>query len=145
MIADTSTYVAACAVCARAKASHQPPSGLLSPLLVPWSHRAQDFVTGLPLSQGNTTLTIVDRFSKTAHCVAPSKLPTALETADLLMSYIYRLHGIPTDIASDRGPQFISQVWKAFCQVLGATVSLSSDYHPQTNVQTEPALDRICT
>lgn len=54
--------------------SHQAPAGLLRPLPVPdhlWSHIALDFITGLPLSQGNTViLTIVDRFSKSAHFIA---------------------------------------------------------------------------
>lgn len=48
-------------------------------------------------------------------------------------------HGIPWDIVSNRGPKFASQVWKAFCHALGASVSLPSGYHPQTNGQTEPA------
>lgn len=38
---------------------------------------------------------------------------------------------------SERGPQFVSQVWEAFCNALGATVSLTSGYHPQSNGQTE--------
>lgn len=143
MDADTRAFVPACTVCARAKATHQPPAGLLRPLPVParpWSHIALDFVTGLPPSQGNTTiLTIVDRFSKSVHFVPLPKLPTALETADLLVNNVFRLHGIPSDIVSDRGPQFISQVWKAFCKALGASVSLSSGYHPQTNGQAERA------
>ncbi|XP_023809062.1 uncharacterized protein LOC111947114 [Oryzias latipes] len=50
-----------------------------------------------------------------------------------------RHHGIPSDIVSDRGPQFTSQVWKAFCSALGATVSLTSGYHPQANGQAERA------
>ncbi len=41
------------------------------------------------------------------------------------------------DIVSDRGPQFSSQVWREFCKALGAAVSLSLCYHPQTNGQTE--------
>ncbi|KAK7918601.1 hypothetical protein WMY93_009885 [Mugilogobius chulae] len=138
---DTRSYVFACQVCARSKTRHCPPSGLLQPLQVPsrpWSHIALDFVTGLPSSQGNTTiLTIVDRFSKAAHFIALPKLPTAKETADLLVSHVFRLHGIPLDIVSDRGPQFTSQVWRTFCQSLGASVSLSSGFHPQTNGQTE--------
>uniref|UniRef100_A0A3Q2DRC9 DUF4939 domain-containing protein n=1 Tax=Cyprinodon variegatus TaxID=28743 RepID=A0A3Q2DRC9_CYPVA len=53
----------------------------------PWSHISLDFVTGLPLSQGKAViLTIVDRFSKAAHFVPLPKLPTAAETADLLVS-----------------------------------------------------------
>lgn len=92
------------------------------------------------MSEGNNTiLTIVDRFSKAVHYVPLPKLPSSLETAKLLIQHVYRLHGIPTDIVSDRGPQFTSQVWKAFCQSLGTTVSLSSGYHPQSNGQTERA------
>jgi len=141
MEADVRAFVAACTVCARGKSSHRPPAGLLRPLPVPgrpWSHVALDFVTGLPLSQGNSTiLTIVDRFSKAVHFVALPKLPSAQETAELLTVHILRLHGIPADIISDRGPQFVSQVWRSFCRALGATVSLSSGFHPQSNGQTE--------
>ena len=143
MEADTRAYVSACTVCAQSKASHRPSAGLLRPLPVPgrpWSHIALDFVTGLPPSQGNNTIcTIVDRFSKSVHFIALSKLPSARETADLLVQQVFRLHGIPLDIVSDRGPQFTSQVWKEFCQSLGATVSLSSGFHPQTNGQAERA------
>ncbi|KAM3850576.1 A disintegrin and metalloproteinase with thrombospondin motifs 14-like [Diretmus argenteus] len=138
---DTRGYVAACTTCARSKASHQAPAGLLRPLPVPsrpWSHIGLDFVTGLPPSKGNSVvLTIVDRFSKAANFLALPKLPTAFVTAELLFNHIVRIHGIPSDIVSDRGPQFISQVWRAFCKAMGATVSLSSGHHPQTNGQAE--------
>uniref|UniRef100_A0AAQ4PE48 Gypsy retrotransposon integrase-like protein 1 n=1 Tax=Gasterosteus aculeatus aculeatus TaxID=481459 RepID=A0AAQ4PE48_GASAC len=138
---DARAYVLACTTCARNKASHRPPMGLLRPLPVPqrpWSHVALDFVTGFPPSDGNTViLTVVDRFSKAAHFLPLPKLPSARETADLLVQHVVRLHGIPADIVSDRGPQFSSQLWKAFCHTLGATASLSSGFHPQTNGQTE--------
>lgn len=140
---DAREYVAACTTCARNKSSNQPPSGLLQPLPTPgrpWSHIALDFVTGLPASKGNTViLTVVDRFSKAVHFVALPKLPTALETAHLLTTHVFRLHGIPEDIVSDRGPQFTSRVWREFCSALGAKVSLSSGFHPQTNGQAERA------
>lgn len=58
---------------------------------------------------------------------------------------VFRFHGIPLDIVSDRGPQFISQVWKAFCSALGTSVSLSSGFHPQTNGQTERANQNVKT
>uniref|UniRef100_A0A8C7WS22 Gypsy retrotransposon integrase-like protein 1 n=1 Tax=Oryzias sinensis TaxID=183150 RepID=A0A8C7WS22_9TELE len=141
MTADTKAFVAACTICATSKSTHQAPAGLLNPLPIPsrpWTHIAIDFVTGLPVSKGNTViLTIVDRFSKAAHFIAMPKLPTATETARRLVDDVFRLHGIPSDIVSDRGPQFTSQVWKCFCQGLGATSSLSSGFHPQTNGQTE--------
>jgi len=143
MAGDVREFVAACSVCARSKASHRPPAGLLRPLPIPsrpWSHIAVDFVTGLPPSEGNTViLTIIDRFSKAVHYVPLPKLPSALETADLLSKHVFKLHGIPMDIVSDRGPQFASRVWSAFCKAVGAAASLSSGYHPQTNGQTERA------
>ncbi len=77
---------------------------LLPVLSHPWSHIALDFVTGLPPSQGNTViLTIVNRFSKAVHFVALYKLPSANETADLLVLNVVRLRGIPLDIVSDQG------------------------------------------
>ena len=147
MVDDTRSFIAACPTCARNKTSTRPSSGLLRPLPVPsrpWSHIAVDFVTGLPSSGGKTViLTIVDRFSKAVHLIALSKLPSARETADLLIDNVFRLHGLCTDIVSDRGPQFTSHVWKAFCSALGATASLSSGYHPQTNGQTERANQEV--
>uniref|UniRef100_A0A8C7ZRW9 Gypsy retrotransposon integrase-like protein 1 n=1 Tax=Oryzias sinensis TaxID=183150 RepID=A0A8C7ZRW9_9TELE len=140
---DVKEYVAACSTCARSKSSSSPPSGLLHPLPTPsrpWSHIAVDFVTGLPMSQGNSViLTVIDRFTKFVHFIPLSKLPSASETAEVLVQYVFRHHGIPSDIVSDRGPQFVSQVWKSFCSALGASVSLTSGYHPQSNGQSERA------
>ncbi len=54
-----------------------------------------------------------------------------------MMTQIFRIHGFPKDIVSDRGPQFISRFWREFCKQIGATVSLTSGYHPESNGQTE--------
>ena len=62
------------------------------------------------------------------------KLPTASETREL-MQHVICLHSISVDIVSDRGPQIVSQVWKAICRALQTTASLSSGYHPQSNGQ----------
>ena len=68
---DTKEFVAACLTCSQHKSARHAPSGLLQPLPIahrPWSHISLDFVTGLPPSDGNTTiLTVVDRFSKSFH------------------------------------------------------------------------------
>ena len=140
---DVCKFVAACLVCVQAKVPHQSPQGLLQPLPIPhrpWSHIALDFITGLLPSHHHTTiLTIIDRFSKAVHFVPLTKLPSASETAQLLITHVIRLHGIPRDIVSDRGPQFTARFWKAFCTLLGTTVSLMSGFHPQSNGQTERA------
>ena len=133
--------MAACPVCARAKGNSQRPQGLLQPLPVPrrpWSHIVVDFVTGLPESQASSViLTIVDCFSKSAHFVALPKLSSTKETAQLLVQHVFRLHGLPLDVTSDRGPQFTSAFWKAFCTLMGVRPQLSSGFPPQTNGQTE--------
>lgn len=79
-----------------------------------------DFITGLPASEGNTVvLVVVDRFSKAAHFIPLPKLPSAKETADLILQNVVRIHGTPVDIVSDRGPQFMSRYWKAFLVSVG--------------------------
>ncbi|KAI3365323.1 hypothetical protein L3Q82_010413, partial [Scortum barcoo] len=122
-----------------------PPTTLLpvscSPCLCPrrpWSHVSLDFVTGLPPSHGHTAiLTVVDRFSKMAHFVPLPKLPSAKETTELMLTHVFRLHGLPVDVVSDRGPQFTSIFWREFCVLVGASASLLSGFHSQSNGQTE--------
>lgn len=131
----------ACPVCFQGKPSHQHCQGLHHTLSIPhrpWSHISLDFITGLPPSQGNTAvLVIINRFSRAARFVTLPKLPSAKETAELVINHVFRVFGLPQDMVSDRGPQFSSRFWKAFCQLLGSTASLSSGYHPESNGQTE--------
>ncbi|KAL6468355.1 hypothetical protein MHYP_G00240320 [Metynnis hypsauchen] len=138
---DVRAFIVSCETCARCKAPRSRPQGLLHPLPIParpWSHVSLDFITGLPPSRGNTAiLVLVDRFSKACKFVALPKLPSAKETAELLLQHVVRVHGMPSDLVSDRGPQFASRFWKAFCQLMGASVSLSSGFHPESNSQTE--------
>ncbi|KAK3541249.1 hypothetical protein QTP86_016910, partial [Hemibagrus guttatus] len=121
------------------RGSHQLPEGLLDPLPVPrrpWSHISIDFLTDIPNSGGFTAvMVIIDRFSKACKLVPIKELPTALQTADALFQHVFWNFGLPEDIVSDRGPQFTSRVWRAFCEQLGISISLSSSYHPQSNGQ----------
>lgn len=84
-----------------------------------------------------TILTVIDRFSKAAHFIPVPKLLSAFETAQLLVQHIFRIHGIPSNVVSDRGSQFVSQVWRDICNALEVLVSLTSSYHHQSNVQAE--------
>ncbi|KAK3548457.1 hypothetical protein QTP70_013156 [Hemibagrus guttatus] len=132
---------------AMAKTPRQLPSGKLLPLPVPnrpWSHLGVDFITDLPNSHTHTCIfVIVDRFSKACRLLPLKGPPTAMEAAELLFNQVFRYFGIPEDIVSDRGPQFVSRVWRAFFTRLGVAVNLSSGYHPQTNGQTERKIQEI--
>ena len=138
---DTKKFVSSCTVCARNKTPRSSPVGLLQPLPIPsrpWGSISMDFVVDLPPSKGmNTILVVVDRLTKMAHFIPCKGLPTAKQTADLVFREIFRLHGVPDDVVSDRGVQFTSKFWKDFCLALGITVNLSSAFHPQSNGQTE--------
>lgn len=121
------------------RSSRLAPSDLLQPLPVPhhpWSHISIDFVTGLPPSDGKTAiLTIMDCFSKMAPFVPLFKLPSAKETAQLLINHVFHLYGIPMDVISDRGPQFSSVFWQEFCRLLGAMLCLSSGFHSPSRLR----------
>lgn len=82
---------------------------------------------------------MVDRFSKAAYCIPLPKLPFAKETAQTVVNHVFKLHGLPSDVVSDMGPQFASQFWREFCRQIEATANLSSGFHPQTNGQAERA------
>lgn len=110
-------------------ALHRNSAELLQPLLVahrPWSDVSLDFVTGLPLSEGNTTiLKGVDRFSKVARFIPLPKLPSAKQTAEVMLHNVFRIHGFPRNILSDRGSMFVGRFWTAFCNLIVASVSLT--------------------
>uniref|UniRef100_A0A8C1RXQ5 Gypsy retrotransposon integrase-like protein 1 n=1 Tax=Cyprinus carpio TaxID=7962 RepID=A0A8C1RXQ5_CYPCA len=147
MSRDVSRYVQGCSVCAVADTPGKLPEGKLVPLPIPerpWTHIGVDFMTDLPPSQGYTSvLVVVDRFSKSCKLIPLKGLPTALQTAEALFHQVFRHFGLPGDIVSDRGPQFISRVWNAFFRLLGVSISLSSGYHPQTNGQTERKIQEV--
>uniref|UniRef100_A0A670IHI8 Gypsy retrotransposon integrase-like protein 1 n=1 Tax=Podarcis muralis TaxID=64176 RepID=A0A670IHI8_PODMU len=141
--ADVARYVAGCDVCRRAKGPTGRPPGLLQPLPVPprpWHTVSLDFIVDLPSSRGCTCLLVFsDHFTKMVHCAPCPSVPTAKETAQLYLQHVFRLHGLPERVVSDRGVQSTSRFWRALHQTLGTEVCLSSAYHPQTDGQTERA------
>ena len=107
-------YIAQCDVCQRVKAEHQRPVGILQPLNVlewKWEEIDMDFITGLPrTSKGSDSIwVIVDRLTKVAHFLPVHTTFKVGKLADLYVSRIVSLHGVPKAIISDRGSVFTSQ------------------------------------
>ena len=98
-----------------------------------------DFVTGFPRSQkGNDAIfVVIDRFSKVAHFLPAKEKITSTQLAELYISQIVSLHGIPLEISSDRGSLFTSRYWRSFQEALGTILHLSTAYHPQSQGQVE--------
>jgi hypothetical protein len=90
-----------------------------------------NFIEGLPISAGvNCILVVVDLFSKYAHFLALKHPFTAVIVAKLFHNQIYRLHGLPATIVSDRDKVFTSKFWKALFQLADVTLNMSTAYHP---------------
>ncbi|WVZ52251.1 hypothetical protein U9M48_003331, partial [Paspalum notatum var. saurae] len=135
-------YVAICDTCQRVKAEHQRPAGLLQPLRVPewkWEKITMDFTVGLPRTQKsyNSIWVVVDRLTKVAHFIHVNTTYSGAKLAEMYISRIVCLHGMPKRIISDRGSQFTSRFWEQLHYSLDTKLRFSTAYHPQTDVQTE--------
>ncbi|KAF8085082.1 hypothetical protein N665_0681s0006 [Sinapis alba] len=104
--------VAQCATSQQVKVENQVPGGLLQSLLIPqwkWDSISMDFITGLPTSPGrsnNTIWVIVDRLTKVTHLLPMRDMDKVEVLAKLYIDQIMRLHGVPSNIVSDRDPRF---------------------------------------
>jgi len=117
------------------------PAGKLMPNAIPekpWSHISADFITKLPLAQGyDAILVVCNCFSKIAHFIATTEKTSAEGLAKLFWDHIWKLHGLPESIISDRGVQFAAGMMKELNNLLGIQTKLSTAYHPQTDGQME--------
>lgn len=145
---DVATYVAKCLSCARVKAEHQRPSGLLVQPEIPmwkWEHISMDFITKLPrTSRGFDSIwVIVDRLTKSAHFIPIRDTYKVSRLAQIYISEIVSRHGVPLHIISDRDARFTSHFWMSLQDHLGTQLDLSTAYHPQTDGQTERTIQTL--
>lgn len=134
-------FVSNCSICKQAKAERVRYPGLLQPLPVPehaWVTVSLDFIEGLPSLAGfDCILVVVDKFSKYAHFLASVHPFTAFDVALAYLNNVYKLHGLPHHIISDRDRIFTSALWTELFQLTNTRLKLSTAYHPQTDGQTE--------
>jgi hypothetical protein len=112
--------------------------GLLQPLQVreqKWEEIALDFIIGLPRTQlgYDSIWVIMDRLTKVAQFIPVKITYSGPQLAELYMSRIVYLHGVPKKIVSDRGTQFTSRFWERLHETLDTQLCFSSAYHAQTN------------
>lgn len=134
-------YLKGCETLGRTKVKRSLPEGLLKPLDIPqgpWKLISMDYIVELPTSNGyNAILVIVDQFTKMAYFLPTTTNCTTKETIKHLHNQIFTQHGIPSEIITDRGPQFTSHYWNQVLSDLNIKSCRSTAYHPQTDGQTE--------
>ena len=92
-----------------------------------WTHISADFITKLPLAQEyNSILVIVDRFTKMAYFIPTTERMSVEGLAWLFRDNVWKLHGLPDNIISDREPQFVAGIMN---QMLGINTKLSTTFH----------------
>ncbi|GJQ93435.1 reverse transcriptase domain-containing protein [Tanacetum coccineum] len=148
MKANIATYVSKCLACAKVKAKHQRPSGLLVQPKIPkwkWDNITMDFVTKLPKSsQGYDTIwVIVDRLTKSAIFVSMRETDPLDKLARIYLKEVVSRHGIPVSIIYDRDPRFASRFWRTLQKALGTSLDMSTSYHPETDGQSEKKIQTL--
>ncbi|MCO5550674.1 hypothetical protein L7F22_004164 [Adiantum nelumboides] len=97
-----------------------------------------DFVTGLPTVVGyDSVYVVVDMLTKVAHLMPVKTTYTASDISRVFIKEIFRLHGLPKRIVSDRDAKFTLKFWTSLFQAIGTQLCFSIAYHPQTDGQTE--------
>ena len=147
LVSDTKAFCETCATCKRSKPSNQKPYGLLNPLPVPsqpWESIGIDFVGPLPESKNRDgifdSITVVICLLTAMVHLIPSRINyNARQIAELMFEEIYKLHGLPKNIISDRDVLFTSVFWGHLHKLIGTKLKMSSAYHPETDGSTERA------
>lgn len=140
MTSDVQRYVRNCDRCGANTVWRTRRQGLLKPLPIPerkWREIAVDFVEKLPTSNGCRNMMVVtDRLSK-GTILIPCADMTAETAAQNLIRYVIAYHGIPAAITSDRGSQFVGDLWSTLCYLMRIRQRLSTAFHPETDGQDE--------
>jgi hypothetical protein len=134
-------YVKHCDLCNRTKVQRRRPMGELHPSETPeapWDTISVDFIVELPESHGyDAIMCVIDSLTKRAHFIPTHTTINAKGTALLFLKEVWKHHGTPRVVVSNRGPQFIAAFTCELYKLLGIKLAMSTAYHPQTDGQTE--------
>ena len=138
---DVGKYVEECDMCQRMKNRTEMPAGKLKLNEVPeklWTHLTVNFITKLLVVTGKDAILMVcNKLSKMTHFVVTTERTSTEGLARLFKNNVWKLHGLPESIVSDRGPQFAAEMTKELNRILEIKMKLLMSYHPQTDGQTE--------
>ena len=91
-----------------------------------------DFTTGFPMTwrQHDSIMVVVDKLRKAAHFIPVKSMHKTDDIAKIFMKDIFKLHGFPKEIISNRDVKFTSNFWKVLFAYLGTNLNFNTAYHP---------------
>ncbi|GKE44236.1 putative reverse transcriptase domain-containing protein [Tanacetum coccineum] len=137
-----------CLTCAKVKAEHQRPSGLLVQPKIPqwkWDNITKNFITKLPKSsQGYDTIWVnVEQLTKSAIFLPMRETDPLEKMARMYRKEVVMRHRIHVLIICDRDPRFALNLWRSLQKALGTNLDMSTAYHPQTDEQSERTIQTL--
>jgi len=147
MVSNVKAFCETCHICKSSKPSNQKPYGLLNLLSTPgqpWESIGMDFVGPLPESGNRDGLfdsitVVICLLTLMVHLIPSRTNYKATQLAKLMFEHVYKLHGLPRNIISDRDVLFTSVFWNHLHHLIGTKLRMSSAYHPQMDGATEQA------
>ena len=135
---ELAEYIPRCFECQQVKAKHRHPVSLLKLLPIPswkWEIISIDFITGFPRNQNqnDSIMVVVDKLSKEAHFIRVKTTHKVANIAEIFMKQIFRFHGIPKVIISNKDSKLMGRFWKSLFKGINTTLSFSTSFHSQTD------------
>eukprot|EP00854_Cymbomonas_tetramitiformis_P034320 gene34320-biopygen25457 len=138
---DVGRWISSCMICQAVRPRNSFPDGL--PHRIPtrlWQVVSVGFVTGLPVTARNhdAFATFTCKLSKMVHITPLNFQDSSAEViARIYFDRIWKLHGAPMKIVSDRDPRFQDAMWKELMRLMGTNVASTTPYNPRSDGQAE--------
>jgi len=134
-------YVSTCDMCLWTKSFPRTLTRELHPLPIPsapWDTISVDFIIELPQSAGHDSIMfVVDSITKCTHLISTVTTISAAGAAHLFLNHVWKHHGLPQQVVSNRGPQFVAEFIQELYRLLGIKLAATTAYHPQGDGQME--------
>jgi hypothetical protein len=135
-------YTAKCLECQKFKDEHRHIVGLLLPFPIPewkWEVVSMDFITKFPRTskKHDSIMVVVDKLTKYSHFIPMNITHKTTNVANIYMSEVACLHGIPKMILYERDPKFTSKLWRGLFKGFKTNMNFNTTYHVDSEGKTE--------
>jgi hypothetical protein len=147
MWSDVRRFCNTCDVSQKVKPDRRAKTGLLHPLsipLLPFDVVTLDLITSLPPSDGfDAVMVVIDKLTKFTLYIPTHSSMNQQSFAKLFVTKVARHYGTPIGMVTDRDPRWARTFWESVANELGLELMLSTSHHPQTDGQSEQAIQHL--